>query len=318
MRYKILELLREKEDYISGEEIGSAFGISRAAVWKNVAILKDEGYDIASVRNRGYKLMNDGDALNKAEIAIENCIYYPQTDSTSLQAKAIALKGDFDDGLLVVCGRQTNGRGRLGRQWEDKGKNVCMSFAFKPDIPPVEAPVLTLVTGIAVARALRGYTNLDIAIKWPNDVVVNGKKLCGILTEMSAEMEKINFVVTGIGINVNEDNFSDELKEKATSLFIETGKKFKRAEVIRICTEEILSCYKGFCKQGFDAFVDEYNSLCMNVGKEVKAIYKDKEITGVAKGVRNDGALLIKNDSGEEIVINSGEVSLRLANNKYI
>lgn len=318
MRYKILELLKEKDGFVSGEEIGSALGVSRAAVWKNVARLKEEGYRIESVSKRGYRLIQSADALNKAEIGIENCIYYPVTDSTNLRAKAAALKEGFKDGLLVVCGRQTGGRGRLGRGWEDNGRNVCMSFVFKPDIPPVEASALTLVTGLAVTEALREYTGLEIGIKWPNDVILKGKKLCGILTEMSAEMDKINFVVTGIGINVNEDSFSEELRDKATSLILETGRKFNRAEIIRVCAKKILQYYDKFRKSGFEAFVEEYNRLCINIGKEVKAIYKSGEIKGLAAGVNCDGALLIKKEGGEEIAVNSGEVSLRLTDNKYI
>lgn len=318
MRYKILELLKEKNGFVSGEEIGAALGISRAAVWKNMAKLKEEGYCIESVSNRGYRLIQSGDILNKVEIGIENCIFYPVTDSTNLRAKAAALSGDFKDGLLVVCGRQTEGRGRLGRSWEDKGKNVCMSFVFKPDIPPVEAPVLTLVTGLAVTDALKESTGLDVGIKWPNDIILNGKKLCGILTEMNAEMEKINFVVTGIGINVNEDSFGEEIKNKATSLLIETGHSFKRVEIIRACAKKILEYYDKFRKSGFDAFIKDYNHTCINIGKEVKAIYKNNEIKGVAVGVTSDGALLIRKTDGEEIAVKSGEVSLRLINNKYI
>lgn len=317
MRYKILELLKNKADFLSGEELGEHFKVSRAAIWKNIARLKEEGYNIQSVSNRGYRLIDSGEVLNRYEIGVDNCLYYPETDSTNLQAKRIAEK-PFDDKLLIACGKQLNGRGRLGRTWEDKGENVCISYLFKPDISPVEAPCLTLVSGLAMLDAIKELTGLDMVIKWPNDIIVNGKKLIGILTEMSAEMERINYVIVGIGINVNCLQFDGELKDKATSIAIELGHSVKRSDVIKHCTEKMFSYYDRFCKYGFEAFVDEYNSKCINVGKNVKAIYKDHQQTGVASCVDKNGALVILGDDGTKTVVASGEISLRLENDKYI
>lgn len=316
MRYKILELLKSTPGFVSGEDIGERFNVSRAAVWKNIARLKEEGYNIESVSNRGYRFLNDNDILNKFEIGIENCVYFDETDSTNDQAKRIAAE-ECDDKLLFTCGKQLHGKGRLGRTWDDKGENACMSFVFKPDIPPFEAPKLTLVAGLAIADALHSYTGLKLGIKWPNDITAGGKKICGILTEMSAEIDKINYVVVGIGINVNCTDFDGELKEKATSLALCLGHKSKRSEVIRICADYMFKYYDKFCKYGFAAFTEEYNRKCINVGKAVKAIYKSCDRTGIAKGVNDDGALIIQDGDGKLFEVTSGEVSLRLENNNY-
>lgn len=317
MRYKVLELLKKHSDFVSGEEIGEKLNISRAAVWKNIARLKEEGYTVESVSSRGYRLVDDSHTLNAYEIGIENCVFLTEVDSTNLEAKRIAQQG-FEDKLLIVCNRQTNGRGRLGRTWEDKGENVCMSYLFKPDIAPLEAPQLTLVSGLAVAVALNELTGLEFGIKWPNDIVFNGKKLVGILTEMSAEMEHINYVAVGIGINVNCTRFDGELKEKATSLALELGHNVRRSLVVKHCAGKIFSYYDRFCKYGFTDFIEEYNSKCINIGKKVKAIYKTHRHTGLGKGIDANGGLIILGDDGREVVVTSGEVSLRLANDKYI
>lgn len=318
LKYKILELLKQRHDFVSGEEMGQIFNISRAAVWKNVATLRKEGYNIDSVASRGYRLADDdNNALNSYEINIENCIYLPEVDSTNLEAKRTAAK-PFKDKLLIVCGRQLNGRGRLGRQWEDKGENVCMSYLFKPDISPMEAQQLTLVSGMAVCDALRELTGLECMIKWPNDIIINGKKLSGILTEMSAEMDHINYVVVGVGINVNCTEYDGELKEKATSLALQLGHKVKRADVIRLCSKKVFDYYDRYCLSGFADFMDEYNHQCINIGKKVKAIYKTHTISGKALGIDKNGALVILGDDGIKTAVSSGEVSLRLDNDKYI
>lgn len=317
MRYKILELLKQSEDFISGEEIGERLNISRAAVWKNIAKLKEEGYEIESVSNKGYRLINSDSTLNAYEIGLDNCVFLPEVDSTNLEAKRIAQK-PFEDKLLIACGIQTAGRGRLGRAWEDKGENVCMSYLFKPDITPVEAPQLTLVSGLALAEALNELTGLEIGIKWPNDLILNGRKLSGTLTEMSAEIDHINYVVVGIGINVNQAIFEGELKDKATSLAIALGHSISRSSVIRACAGKIFAYYDKFCEYGFTVFMDDYNKKCINLGRAVKAIYKTRSRTGTAKGVDENGGLIILGEDGKEFTVTSGEVSLRLENDNYI
>ncbi|MDO4301361.1 MAG: biotin--[acetyl-CoA-carboxylase] ligase [Clostridia bacterium] len=317
MKYKILNILKENDNYLSGEEIGNILGISRAAVWKNITRLKEMGYEIDSVSNKGYKLFDNADVLNENEINYDNLIYKAELDSTNEECKRQANAGCCS-GLFVVCDQQTAGKGRLGRSWvAEKSSGLYMSMLLKPDIMPVEAPQMTLVAGIAIRRIINRLTGLNVEIKWPNDIIINGKKLVGILTEMSAEMEKVNYIVVGIGINVNMAGFEGELKEKAASLYIETGRKFKRSDIINEFLSEFKLCYDEFCKNGFESFVNEYNEYCANVNKAVKTVGGKEEISGIAKGVNSRGELLIL--SNDELVpVFAGEVSLRLSDDRYI
>ena len=293
MKYEILKLLKEKRDYISGEEMAKHFGVSRTAVWKNITKLKNEGYNIKSVSNRGYFLEETNDILNISEIDYNNAFFLETVDSTNEECKRQAVKGK-NDGLLVVCDYQSAGKGRLGRTWvAESHDNLCMSFLLYPDISPMKAPQLTLLTGMAVCEAIKEVTGLNAGIKWPNDILVNGKKVVGILTELSAEIDCIKYVVVGIGINVNNSSFSEELKNKATSMYIETGKKFYRKDFIKPIADRLMEYYKQFCAEGFAPFVDKYNSLCLNIGQEVKTIGRE-ELEGTALGINSEGCLMIR------------------------
>lgn len=317
MREEIIEILRDRNDYVSGEEIGNRLGISRAAVWKNIKALKEKGYVIESVSNKGYKISDSTDVLNESDIDYDKILYKAEIGSTNEEGKRQAAMG-CENGLLILCDNQTAGKGRLGRSWiGEKNAGIYMSIVIYPDIMPTDIPQITLVTGIAVMRALNAVTELNMKIKWPNDIIVNGKKLVGILSEMSAEMEKVNYVVIGVGINVNMKNFEGELKEKATSIYIETGKKFKRSDIINRFVKEFKICYNKFCENGFAPFVNEYNENCANLGKEVKTVGGRISAEGIAKGVNEKGELLIETDRGLSAIM-AGEVSIRLSNGKYI
>lgn len=317
MKYEILKLLKEKRDYISGEEMAKHFGVSRTAVWKNITKLKNEGYNIKSVSNRGYFLEETNDILNISEIDYNNAFFLETVDSTNEECKRQAVKGK-NDGLLVVCDYQSAGKGRLGRTWvAESHDNLCMSFLLYPDISPMKAPQLTLLTGMAVCEAIKEVTGLNPGIKWPNDILVNGKKVVGILTELSAEIDCIKYVVVGIGINVNNSSFSEELKNKATSMYIETGKKFYRKDFIKPIADRLMEYYKQFCAEGFAPFTEKYNSLCLNIGQEVKTIGRE-EIEGTALGINSEGCLMIKDSTGKIHDVFTGEVSLRKKDNSYI
>lgn len=316
MKYKILELLKNKADYVSGQEIADSFGISRTAVWKYISKLKAEGYTISSVSSKGYLLENMSDILNEGEIKYRPLKFVSETESTNNLAKSMANDG-CSDGMLVLCDNQTKGKGRLGRTWiSQKSVNLSMSIVLRPDIMPFETPKLTLVAGIACARAINSITGVDCGIKWPNDIIINGKKIVGILTEMSAEMEYVRYVVIGIGVNVNNDEFDDEIKDKASSLYMITGKKFRRSDIADKIISELVKLYDVFCKEGFTSLCDEYNSLCINIGKQVKTLGR-QEITGTALGVNENGELVIESKEGKKNIL-SGEVSVRLANDEYI
>ena len=245
MKTEILRLLKETHDYVSGQQICDKFGVSRTAVWKAVEQLKKEGYAIEAVRNKGYRLVESPDVMSKAEIqsmmktkwAGKHVIYYDETDSTNIQAKLAGENGSAH-GTLVVADRQVAGKGRRGRSWESpKGVCVYMTLLLRPELAPVRAPMLTLVMALSAAEAIREKTGLPAGIKWPNDIVLNKKKICGILTEMSTEIDYINYVVTGIGINANQESFSEEIQERATSLLIEGGRHISRSELVAAVME---------------------------------------------------------------------------------
>lgn len=316
MKKEILNLLKNTDNFISGQELADKFNVSRTSIWKNISKLKDEGYNIISVSNRGYKLdTENGDVMNENEISYRPLQFINEVESTNDWAKTFA--HDCQDGLLCTCSYQTKGKGRLGRSWVVKQDDaLCMSIVIKPQIMPFDAPQLTLLAGIACVRAIKKLTGIDALIKWPNDVIINGKKVVGILTEMSAEMDWVNYIIVGIGVNINNIDFDEDIKDKATSLFLETGVKHKRSKYADTITNEFMKLYKEYCIYGFSKFKNEYNSVCANVNKRVKTVGKS-EVIGKALGVNDKGEIMIQTVAGI-VNIMSGEVSLRLENNKYI
>ena len=226
MKSEILRLLKESDDYISGQQMCDRFHVSRTAVWKAIEQLKKEGYEIEAVRNRGYRLLESPDIMSEAEIrslmdtewAGKNIVYFDEIDSTNNRAKELGEK-DGAHGTLFVADRQVAGKGRRGRVWESpKGISIYMTILLRPDLIPTKAPMLTLVMAQSVAEGIREVTGMETGIKWPNDIVMNGKKVCGILTEMSAQLDYINHVVIGIGIN-GVDAVSELSKAQATGFY---------------------------------------------------------------------------------------------------
>ncbi len=313
MKQSILEMLRSGE-YVSGEKISRKLGISRAAVWKHIKALREEGYDISSSTNRGYCLTAPPDKITEYEIKTglktsvmgQNVKYVRSTDSTNNEAKRHC---DEPDGTLFTAETQTGGKGRLGRAWTSpEGGGIWMSLLLKPLIPPSRAPEITLIAGLAVCRALEEF---GAQIKWPNDVVINGKKVCGILTEMSAEMERVNYIICGMGINVNISEFPGEIADKATSLRIETGKSYARAPIIRRVTEEFEPLYGEYLKNRLKNIIAGYERLCVNIGRRVSVLYDSGAVTGTAVGIAEDGRLIVDIGGENRIYVSSGEVSVR-------
>lgn len=234
MKAEILRLLRESEDYVSGQRLCEELGVSRTAIWKVINQLKEEGYQVEAVQNRGYRIFDIPDVMSKEELesllvgktewAGQEIHYFPEIDSTNIRAKQLAENG-VSTGTLVVADRQTAGRGRRGRGWESpSGCSIYMSILLRPEFLPAKAPMLTLVMAYSVTESLRACTGLDLRIKWPNDIVLNGKKLVGILTEMSTEIDYINHVVIGVGINVNMDSFQKILQRQPLHSGLRQGK----------------------------------------------------------------------------------------------
>lgn len=322
MRERILKMLREQEDYVSGQALCQYFGVSRTAVWKHIQALKNEGYAIDSVSNRGYKLLKEPDLVTAAQIkprlrtqwAAHNLVYYKETDSTNIRAKALGAEGAAH-GTLVVSEQQNAGRGRRGKSWvSPPGESVYMTLLLKPDIAIPNASMLTLVAAMAIARAVQ--TALDdreaCKIKWPNDIIVGGKKICGILTEMSTEEDYINSIVIGMGINVNTASFAPEVAEVATSLRLETGRRFCRAQVIADAMAAFEAYYDVFIQtQDLSGLLEEYNHMLINCGRQVRVVGSDGEWLAVAEGITKSGALVVMDGQGNRREIIAGEVSVR-------
>lgn len=333
LKEEILKALRESEGYVSGQELCESFGVSRTAVWKAVTKLKEEGYEIDSVSNRGYRLKTLPDVVTEAEIGSRlktavmgrRCVCFDRIDSTNLQAKRLAEEG-APHGTLVCAGEQIAGRGRRGRDWSSPpGQAIYMSLLLRPRIRPERASMLTLVMGLAAAEACNALLlrarpggasgswegGGPVGLKWPNDLVLDGRKTAGILTEMSAEIDCIHYVVIGVGINVNEKAFPEELPQ-AASLFQAAGKPLLRAELIALCMEYFEKYYEEFERtEDLRGLKAAYEALLVNRGRQVRVLEPGNEHTGTALGINDRGELLVELSGGRIEEVYAGEVSVR-------
>ena len=319
MKSEILTMLRESESYVSGQELCNKFGVSRTAIWKAINQLKEIGYEIEAVSNKGYHLVSAPDVMTEAEIksllhtqwAGQELFCFDSIDSTNTKAKELAEQG-YPSGTLVVADQQIAGRGRRGRSWESpSGTGIFMTLMLKPDINPNSASMLTLVAALATAKAIAEITGADARIKWPNDIVINGKKICGILTEMSAQFDYINHIVIGIGINVHNEDFPEEIKKTASSLLIECKKRFHRAELIASFLEHFEACYAAFMKtEDLEGLMKDYNGLLVNIQKQVRVLDPKEPFEGKAIGITKKGELIVDTWESRKLV-SSGEVSVR-------
>ena len=320
MKSAILTLLREREDYVSGQELCERFRVSRTAVWKAIGQLKKEGYHIEAIKNRGYLLVEEQELFGQYELesrmgtrwAGHPVTCYDVLDSTNLQAKLDAERG-AGQGALVVADMQTAGRGRRGRTWSSPpGTNVYFTLILKPELTPDKASMLTPVMGLAVAEGIRGTCGLEAQIKWPNDIVMNGKKVCGMLAEMSLEQDFIHYIVIGVGINVGLQEFPEEIADTATCLQKECGKKVPRAELIANIMKAFEEYYEAFTKQGeLSGLMEQYNRLLVNNSREVKVLDPKGEFRGISKGINELGELLVEKEDGSVAAVYAGEVSVR-------
>ena len=320
MKEEILRLLRSADGYISGQELCNRFGVSRTAVWKAINQLKEAGYEIEAQQNKGYRLMAAPDLMTEAEIkslmhtewVAKEVLYFDTIDSTNTKAQELAEKG-YPSGSLVVADKQESGKGRRGRSWvSPSGTGIFMTLMIKPDINPNNASMLTLVAALAVAKAITSVTGEEAMIKWPNDIVVNSKKVCGILTEMNAQFDYINHIVVGIGINVHNESFPEEISQMASSLMIEAGgKRFHRAQIIAETMSYFEQYYDTFLKtQDLSALVREYDELLVNRNKSVRVLDPKEPFDGKAMGITPKGELIVDTWESRKLV-SSGEVSVR-------
>lgn len=319
MKAAILKILRETGDYVSGQEICEKLGVSRTAVWKVIRQLQEEGYQVDAARSRGYRIIDGPDVMTAEEVeslldtewAGKPVVYYPETDSTNIRIRHLGDEG-APHGTLAVADRQTAGRGRRGRTWESPGGScIYMSILLRPDLAPEKAPMLTLVMACGVAEGIMDCADVKVQIKWPNDIIVRGKKLAGILTEMSTQVDYINHVTVGVGINVNVQNFPEEI-QTATSLLSETGTQTKRAPVIAAVMKHFEENYKIFMQtEDMSGLMEKYSSLLVNQGREVLILEKDAEYKAYAEGINQKGELVVRREDGTVENICAGEVSVR-------
>lgn len=314
----------EGRGWQSGAEIAQRLGMSRAAIWKRVEKLREQGYGIEAVAGRGYRLVRDSDLLLpeairkhvKARLLRGEIVHRSTVDSTNRLAAELA-RGGAAEGTTVVAEQQTAGRGRLGRTWVSPASvNLYASIVLRPRIPPLEVPRLTLVAGLAVAEAIRDSGPFEPRIKWPNDVLLDGRKVAGILTELEAEADRVRFVIVGIGVNLNATraDFPPELRTKATSLALASGAPVDRAAFTGRLLTRLDAAYAAFLDGGFAALRHRYEELHGLVGLAV-TIDGTPPLAGTVRGVDDGGALLVETAGGIERVV-SGEVTLRNAYRK--
>lgn len=319
MRDKIIKVILDSGgDFVSGEELSKQLGISRTAIWKHINILREEGYDIESVNKKGYRLISSPkDLLNSqniyhnliTDIIGKNIIHLECVDSTNDYLKKIG--NDVQEGTVVISEEQTRGKGRLGRNWQSKSREgIWMSIILKPEIMPYKAPFITLIAGAAIIKALNNL-QVPAKIKWPNDIIINNKKVSGILTELSAEIERVNYVVVGIGMNVKNLDFDKELEEKATSLYKENY-CLSRVEIVSKVLYEFEKLYKDYIednnKEGTLKICREYSAI---INKDVYIIKGDEKELVRCIDISDEGNLIVRDGNNNEKEILSGEVSIR-------
>ena len=314
----ILGLLVEGgTDFVSGEALSGKLGLSRTAVWKVVNALRRQGYRIEAVSSRGYRLLEAPDRLTALEVLpllethdLARTVHsFEEVDSTNLVAFRLAVEG-AEHGELVVAEHQTQGRGRRGRSWSSPGHlNLHASFVLRPELPPQRAPELTLLAAVALAESLRAI-GVPADIKWPNDLLVGGRKVAGILTELSADLDRVHFVVLGIGVNLNSrrEDFPPELAETATSVLQVLGRRVGRAAFAAALARQLEDWLDLHAGQGFRPVRERWRALSATLGQEVLVTSERREIRGVAIDIDEDGALRIRTASGTEERVLAGDV----------
>ena len=318
---KILNILRNNgpDSYVSGEDLCRTAGISRAAIWKHMEKLRQEGYEIEASPHLGYRLIGIPDSLIPSEVKWKlktkifgkTVISYQKVDSTNTVAYELAGKG-LDEGAVILADEQAHGKGRHGRVWMSPAKGgIYMSCILRPKMPPNEIPRITLLAAVAVAKSIRGFTGLSAMIKWPNDILINSKKVCGILTEMKAEQDTVNFVILGIGVNVNTK--AKQLPKEASSLSeqlrqVNRDEKVSRVELAKTILETLEAEYEGLKEKGFKPIIEEWKHLSDMLGSRIKVILPNRTFEGQAHNIDADGSLVVRLDSGVLEKVSSGDI----------
>lgn len=318
-RETILSLFSQTPDgFVSGARISEELGVSRTAVWKHICNLRQAGYLIDAVPSRGYQLQQSPDVLMPEAIQAgldssvvgTRIVCLEETDSTNLQTCRFGDEGAAE-GLVVIADRQNSGKGRMGRLWESPGGvNLYASILLRPPVLPFEAPKLTFLSAVAVCRAIKECSGLQAAVKWPNDVLLNGAKVAGLLNEMSSETDRVHYVVLGIGVNLNmrSEQFPTDLRYPATSLALASGSSVSRLDFTRVLLEQIDRLYQIYLQQGSAPILSSWSELCDLQGKAVLVDCNEQQIEGVMTGLAEDGALLVRTKAGKIENVYAGDV----------
>lgn len=319
---QILTALRStKTDSVSGAELSQNLGVSRAAIWARIEELRSLGYDIEASPHFGYRLLSVPDVLHaddllsrlqNVKVVGRDLRVFQETTSTNDVIEKLA-RDSVKEGVVVFAESQTKGRGRLGRQWiSPAGKGLWFSVLLRPELRPQAATQLTVAAATALARAIRLQTNLTPEIKWPNDILLRGKKVAGILTELSAELDRVKYLILGIGVdvNLNAGEFPADVRRLATSLKIETGRAVNRADLAAAILEELDADYARICAGQFETVADEWEQHCTTIGHNVTIHIGERAIQGRAESLDDDGALLVRTQHGRLERIIGGDVTL--------
>lgn len=320
---QILRALRQSAEHpVSGADLAERLGLSRTAIWARIEDLRKLGYEIHASPHDGYRLRAMPDLLLADDLLSllppdgvigRDIRVFQETTSTNDVAEKLGRDG-VKEGAVVFAESQTKGRGRLGRAWHSsQGKGLWFSVLLRPPIEPQAATRITVASATAMARALRAVTELPCDIKWPNDILIGERKLCGILMEMNAEIEKVHYLVLGIGVNVNFDiaDFPQELRKIATSLKIESGRAWRRADLAARILEELDACYRRAISGDFASVAEEWESLCATLGRNVEIVSGPRLVQGRAESLDNEGALLVRTQHGRLERIIGGDVILK-------
>jgi BirA family transcriptional regulator, biotin operon repressor / biotin---[acetyl-CoA-carboxylase] ligase len=316
---KILNLLRSScSGFISGEELARKCGISRTMVWKHIKSLEREGFGIEAIPSRGYKIRTMPDILRPSDIKTalkttvigKNLQLLSEVASTNTLAMEMAADGT-PEGTVVIAETQTNGKGRLGRTWVSPKGNLYLSVVLRPNIPIYKAPLITLTGAVAVASAIRTTCGLEAGIKWPNDILISGKKVSGLLTEMSAEQDRIRHIVLGIGVDVNMEmgELPPEIRSLTTTLAAEAGAKINRTTLLQQVLRDLERWYRMFLNN-HAAVLEEWKKLNMTVGNRITVSGAGEDLDGLAQGVDSDGRLIVRLDDGTVRTVAAGDVTI--------
>lgn len=322
MKDEILaRFLKANGEPISGQALADEFHVSRTAIWKHMQTLKEEGYEFETLKKRGYKLLSVPDKVDLGQLQQflttkrygRQVHYYDSVDSTQLVAHELVRAG-APDGTIVIAEHQTAGRGRMMREWESsEGKGIWMTVIIRPNVAPHQAPQFTLVTAVSIVQAMKAsFKNFTPEIKWPNDILVNGKKTTGILTEMVAEADRIQALLIGIGINVNQqrEDFPDELQSIATSIALEEGEQIERVHFVAKVLEFLENYSDHYVKNGFGMIKTLWEESSGTIGKQVKATTLREVVEGEAVSITESGVLEIRQANGEIKSVYSADIEI--------